>query len=72
MSRALVLILLLGATSAQACPFCDLGGVEAAQFILAVFVPVMAGGLLVLFSIRRSQRRMGRRDPALKIFDAEK
>lgn len=64
--------LLFLSKSALACPFCDQGGIDAAKFILSVFVPFAIGVAFILFAVRRLNKAKSSIDPSQKIFDAEK
>lgn len=68
---SMVMLLILMQRGALACPFCDQGGVDAAKFILAVFVPFAAAALFILLAVRRISRKMPSRDPSHRIFEAE-
>ena len=69
---SLKLALLFYSKSALACPFCDQGGVDAAKFILSVFIPFAVGVVFILFAVRRLNKNKSSVDPSQKIFDAEK
>jgi len=58
-------------TSAFGCPFCDQGGVDAARFIVAVFIPFALAMLFVLAAVLRHGKTNPSRDPSRRIFEAE-
>lgn len=71
MGRAWAWVLLLIPALAEACPFCDQGGVDAAKFILAVFGSFSFAVLFVLFAVRRGAKNRPSKDPNRTLFEAE-
>lgn len=57
--------------SAFGCPFCDQGGVDAARFILAVFIPFAVATGFILAAVLRRAKTQPSGDPSQRIFDAE-
>lgn len=52
--RPLFLALLLTASTAWGCPFCELGGQDTAFFIVALFVPFVVGMTFLLIAAVKS------------------
>ena len=68
-----ILPLLLLGRSALACPFCDVGGLDAAFFILVVLLPFAASMLLFLLAARKAAKAFPPSESiGSKVFEAER
>ena len=75
MRRLFVMVgagLALWSSEGRACPFCDMGGLDAAKFIMVVLVPFAAAMTLFLMAARRLARKHPGTDLSQKVFEAER
>ncbi len=66
-----IYFLLLYQQNCWACPFCDIGGLDAAYFIVSIFGTLALGGGLILWAFLKSGGLKNQNQVSKKALEAE-